>query len=89
MIDSYRSFEIAAEWYHPYFDQEWGKIEISGKEMQVFAYSYYLRFLLFFQNQPEGSLSPGVELEFSGRLKNNWEWHIYLKARLLLILDTL
>ncbi len=70
MINSYKSFEIAAEWYHPYFDQEWGGIEISGKEMQVFAYSYYLRFLLFFQNQAEGSISPGVELEFSGRLKN-------------------
>lgn len=66
----YLTNNIAPEWYHPYFDRDPEEPSLSMKEMQVFAYSYYLRFLLFFKNQPEGSISPGVELDFSNRLKN-------------------
>ncbi len=42
---------------------------MSRDQLVVLAYDYYLRFLPFFQDQAEGTIEAGVEIEFTQRMR--------------------
>jgi predicted SprT family Zn-dependent metalloprotease len=61
---------VAPQWSHPLVASPKPKRRPqAGESLQAFAYDFYLRFLPFFRDQPEGSLSPSVEIEFTTRMR--------------------
>lgn len=61
---------VAKIWQHPLLTM--GRAQrkpLPVAELQAFAYDFYLRFLPFFRDQPEGSIEPGVEIEFTSRMR--------------------
>jgi hypothetical protein len=60
---------IKPAWRHPYLFRSFKEKALTEKELTSFAYDYYLRFLPFFRNQPEGNLHPGTVIKFTGRMK--------------------
>ena len=61
---------VRMEWQHPALFHDADKHgELSKAQLRSLAYDYYLKFLPHFKNQPEGSMSPGVEIELTGRMK--------------------
>lgn len=61
---------IKPQWSHPYLVAESNQIKLNKAELQAYAYDFYLRFLPFFKNQPEGSLGSGVVIEFTQRMRH-------------------
>lgn len=60
---------IKPQWYHPLLEVKAPlpqPLPVNG--LQAFAYDFYLRFLPFFRNRPEGTLSPGTSIEFTRRM---------------------
>ena len=61
---------LAPRWHHAVLnDASADRGPLTKDELRVFAYDYYLRFLPFFRDQPEGSLSGAVEIEFTQRMR--------------------
>jgi predicted SprT family Zn-dependent metalloprotease len=62
---------ITSRWFHPLLEKPAGKKPrpITKDQLVALAYDYYLRFLPFFQDQPEGSIEAGVEIEFTKRMR--------------------
>jgi len=55
------------EWDHPYLHVQ----KVLGRaQLETLAYHYFLKFLVFFKDQPEGSIKPGLDIEYSARMKN-------------------
>ncbi len=55
------------EWDHPYLHT---RQELSRQQLEAFAYHYFLKFLMFFRDQPEGSIRPGLEIKYSAKMKH-------------------
>ena len=67
---SFNPETVKPQWFHPLIAFAPQKRQpLSKEELQAFAYDYYLRFLPFFKKQPEGSITPGVEIEFTSRMR--------------------
>jgi predicted SprT family Zn-dependent metalloprotease len=67
---SYSPEFVRPQWFHPLLNYAKQKRQpLTRDELQAFAYDYYLRFLPFFKNQTEGSINAGVEIEFTGRMR--------------------
>lgn len=61
---------IDAQWLHADLVRNAEKEgELTKGQLRILAYDYYLKFLPHFRNQPEGSIAPSVEIEFTGRMK--------------------
>lgn len=64
--------KVPPQWSHPLLLKN-GKQRVDAglkkSELEAFAYDYYLRFLPFFRGQPEGSLTPGVLIEFTRKMR--------------------
>jgi predicted SprT family Zn-dependent metalloprotease len=70
VVARFDSLLVKPQWSHPLLDfKHTGRTEIAKAELRTFAYDYYLRFLPFFRHQPEGSIEPGVEIEFTRRMR--------------------
>lgn len=65
--DHFDPKDIKPQWYHPLL-RDISHV-LSKQELQSFSYEYYLKFLPFFRNQPEGSLAVGVSIEFTKKMK--------------------
>jgi predicted SprT family Zn-dependent metalloprotease len=62
--------KIRPQWYHPLLSYNVNLSKrLTKQELEAYAYDYYLRFLPFFRDQPEGSLKPGVVIEMSSRMR--------------------
>ncbi len=61
----------SSNWLHPLIEKprRGRKKPISKEQLVALAYDYYLRFLPFFQDQAEGSIEAGVEIEFTARMR--------------------
>lgn len=60
---------IKPQWYHPLLEKASPQSQpLKMEALRAFAYDYYLRFLPFFRNRAEGSLSPGTSIEFTRRM---------------------
>lgn len=57
------------QWYHHLLQPKVSETTISRPELESLAYDFYIRFMPFFRNQKEGSLMPGVEISFCGKMK--------------------
>ena len=57
------------QWSHPLLRKNGAQGRIELEKLRAFAYDFYLRFLPFFKNQPEGSISVGVTLEFTKKMR--------------------
>lgn len=64
-------YAITSRWFHPLLEKPEGKKQrpISKEQLVALACDYYLRFLPFFEDQPEGSIGEGVEVEFTTRMR--------------------
>ena len=65
--------KIMPQWAHPLLSVTKNpekNVILSKRDLEAFAYDYYLRFLPFFRGQPEGSLSPGVLIQFTRRMRH-------------------
>lgn len=61
---------VKPQWFHPLLSRSPDPSKpISRAELEAFAYDYYVRFMPFFRNCAEGSLLPGVLIEFNGKMK--------------------
>jgi len=62
---------VQAPWFHPLLvaPKRAKATPLPRAELVTFAYDYYRRFLPFFRDQPEGSLLPGVGIEFTSRMR--------------------
>lgn len=62
---------IQPQWQHPLLLITPGRLtrELTKKELQAYAYDYFMRFLPFFRHRPEGSLAPGVTIEFTRKMR--------------------
>jgi predicted SprT family Zn-dependent metalloprotease len=58
---------ISIEWRHPYLSFD-GRLD--KKQLEAYAYDYYLRFLPLFRNTEFGSIRPGVDIRFTKRMKH-------------------
>lgn len=58
-------------WSNPQLEKPQARKQrpMSKEELVALAYDYYLRFLPFFENQVEGSIEAGVEIEFTQRMR--------------------
>jgi hypothetical protein len=59
---------VKPQWAHPLLSTK-KKTRLELKALQEFAYDYYLRFLPFFKDQPEGTILPGVVVEFTKKMR--------------------
>lgn len=59
--------DIPPQWDHPFLRH---KEKLTLKELQSYAYDYYMRFLPLFRSTPQGSIRAGVEIAFTKRMKN-------------------
>ncbi|MEY4631580.1 MAG: SprT-like family [Pseudomonadota bacterium] len=61
---------VKPQWFHPLLNvAPAASRQIGRAELEAFAYDYYVRFMPFFRNCEEGSLLPGVVIEFNGKMK--------------------
>lgn len=65
---------IKPQWFHPYLlntesVSNGKKAVLSKTQLEAYAYDYYLRFLVFFREQPEGTLRSGVVIEFTRKMR--------------------
>jgi predicted SprT family Zn-dependent metalloprotease len=60
---------VKPQWFHPMLDTARGERTIDRPSLEALAYDYYVRFMPFFRNQPEGCLLPGVQIDFNSRMK--------------------
>lgn len=61
---------IKPQWYHPIFDAfAPGISELTRSDLEALAYHFYLKFLPLFRNQAEGSMVPGLAIEFTRKMK--------------------
>lgn len=61
---------VRPQWAHPFLlHTPDAPQKISKKELQAYAYDYFLRFLPIFRNQKEGDLKVGVMIELSSRMR--------------------
>ena len=67
IIEQYE--KISPAWKHPLLLHSEKHRALKISELEGFSYDYFLRFLPFFRNQPEGSLHPGTVIKFTGRMK--------------------
>ena len=63
------SSKIRPQWFHPLLTADLRGRILTRPELEAFAYDYYLRFLPFFRGKPEGSLTPGVVIEFTKKMR--------------------
>jgi predicted SprT family Zn-dependent metalloprotease len=68
-MDAKLTQRVKPQWFHPLLEKIPGGPQIDRASLEAFAYDYYVRFMPFFRGQPEGSLLPGVQIEFNGRMK--------------------
>jgi predicted SprT family Zn-dependent metalloprotease len=64
--------KILPQWAHPLLAARKPaapRPDVKKAELEAFAYDYYLRFLPFFRGKPEGSLNPGVLIEFTRKMR--------------------
>jgi predicted SprT family Zn-dependent metalloprotease len=62
---------VATPWDHPYLWQKPNKNSPYNKaQLETFAYDYFLKFLPFFRNQPEGSMGSGTTIKFTRKMKH-------------------
>ena len=63
---------IKPQWFHPLLGTRTNgaRREVTKRELEIFAYDYYLRFLPFFRGQREGTINSGVLIEFTNRMKS-------------------
>lgn len=67
-LKNFNAETIRPQWRHPYLEKTWAS-KLTRPQLEAYAYDYYLRFLPFFREQPEGSLLPGVEITYSRRMR--------------------
>jgi predicted SprT family Zn-dependent metalloprotease len=60
---------LAARWAHPLLSAGKRRAPLARTELVELAYDYFERFLPFFTEQPEGSISTEVALEFTPRMR--------------------
>lgn len=60
---------VKPQWFHPMLATACGERTIDRPSLEALAYDYYVRFMPFFRNQPEGCLLPGVQIDFNSRMK--------------------
>ncbi len=64
------SSQVKPQWFHPLLNLPADpQRRIKRNELEAFAYDFYVRFMPFFRHREEGSLLPGVTIEFNGRMK--------------------
>ena len=80
------SHAIPPQWFHPVFGKA-DKSPLDRTALQAFAYDYFLRMLPFFRDQPEGSLRPGVQIEFTGRMRQKLGLALLFEHRIRLNLN--
>lgn|GEM_PF-1261417 len=64
--------KIPPQWSHPLLSvtgKNFSGPELKKADLEAFAYDYYLRFLPFFRGKPEGSLTPGVLIQFTRKMR--------------------
>lgn len=59
--------DVPPQWDHPFLHLE---SSYNKKNLEAFAYDYYMRFLPMFRKQTQGSIRPGVDIKFTRRMKN-------------------
>jgi len=69
-VSTFDFSNLEQNWRHPYLSQNQERIYLSKFELRKFAYEYYLKFLPFFRNQPEGCIETQVRIDVSRRLKS-------------------
>lgn len=64
-------YAITSRWFHPLLEKPLGRKPrpISKDQLIELAHDFYLRFLPFFEDQPEGSIEDGVCVEFTQRMR--------------------
>ncbi len=61
--------KIAMQWQHPYLQRGGDFDRLGPGELESLAYDYFLRFMRFFKQQPEGSIRSGVVVEFTRKMR--------------------
>lgn len=62
--------KVKPQWFHPLLASSAKERQgLTKKNLEAFAYDYYLRFLPLFRNQPEGSIESGAVIEFTRRMR--------------------
>lgn len=59
---------VRPQWYHPLLGEKPAEA-LKKSDLQAYSYDYFLRFLPLFKDQFEGSIGPGVLIEFTRRMR--------------------
>ena len=71
-------------WFHENLFYENPQQPLDKDKLWEMAYHYFLKFMIFFRNQPEGSLKPGTKIELSTRMKSRLGVSILFERRMRL-----
>ncbi len=60
---------IPPQWFHPYLLRGGDRDCLASGDLQALAYDFFLRFMRYFRDQPEGQMRHGVAIEFTRKMR--------------------
>lgn len=65
----YSPGSATGSWFHPIMNLKGSGTTVTREDLRNLAYHYFDRFLPFFTNQPEGSICPKIDIDFTLRMR--------------------
>lgn len=76
--------QLSKQWRHPLLSHDQSMLPVNKNELRRFAYDFYLKFLPYFRNQPEGSMELGIGIEVTKRMKSKLGLAYMFERRIML-----